>query len=106
MKRLVFLFLICASPLLAQYVPTKAQQKQLEKQKEKVMALQIKANRLQTKQVFEAQQMMTLCRETAAKNGWPADITCNPDTLVFAAPPPRPQIPPAPAPKEKDEKHN
>lgn len=104
MKRLAVLFLFCVWTASAQYLPSKAEQSKLEKQRAKVVALQVKASKLQTEQVFEAQELMRMCKEVAAKNQWPADVTCNPESLVFVAPPPKPQIPPPP--KEKDEKHN
>ena len=92
MKRVLVILAIAAIPFAAhaqQYTPTKAQHAKLLKQRAKIIAMQEKIQDLQNEIQFAidyAQQKT--CKQIVAENGWPADVTCNLQTLSFAAPAP------------------
>lgn len=87
----IFAFAILCAPCFAQqYTPTKAQHAKLAKERAHIIAMQEKIQDLQNEIQFAidyAQQKT--CKQIVAENGWPADVTCNLQTLEFAAPAPK-----------------
>ena len=51
--------------------------------------MQEKISDLQNQIAYEIEQAQQTCKQIAAQNGWPADVTCNLQTLEFAAPAPK-----------------
>ena len=99
MKRalLILAFAVLATTAHAQqYTPTKAQHAKLAKERAHIIAMQEKISDLQNEIAYEIEQATVTCKQIAAENGWPSDVTCNLQTLSFAAP--------APSTKEQDKK--
>ena len=87
----IFAFAILCAPCFAQqYTPTKAQHAKLAKERAHIIAMQEKISDLQNQIAYEIEQATVTCKQIAAENGWPADVTCNLQTLEFAAPAPTP----------------
>ena len=72
-----------------QYTPTKAQHAKLAKARAAIIDKQEKIQELQNEMQFAIEQAQQTCKQIAAQNGWPADVTCNLQTLSFAAPAPK-----------------
>ena len=86
----IFAFAILCAPCFAQqYTPTKAQHAKLAKERAAIIAKQEKIQDLQNEIQFAIEQAQQTCKQIAAENGWPADVTCNLQTLSFAAPAPK-----------------
>ena len=92
----IFAFALCAPCFAQQYTPTKAQHAKLLKQRAHIIAMQEKISDLQNQIAYEIEQAQVTCKQIAAENGWPEGVTCNLQTLSFAAP--------APPTKEQDKK--
>lgn len=89
LKRLLAIFafaILCAPCFAQQYTPTKSQHAKLAKQRAHIIAMQEKIQDLQNEIQFSIEQAQQTCKQIAAQNGWPADVTCNLQTLEFAAP--------------------
>ena len=89
MKKLLVIFafaILCAPCFAQQYTPTKAQHDKLAKERAHIIAMQEKISDLQNQIAYEIEQATVTCKQIAAENGWPADVTCNLQTLSFAAP--------------------
>ena len=92
MKRALLILALAVLPLTAhaqQYTPTKAQHAKLAKERARIIAMQEKIQDLQNEIQFAIEQAQQTCKQIAAQNGWPADVTCNLQTLEFAAPAPK-----------------
>ena len=92
MKRalLILAFAVLATTAHAQqYTPTKAQHAKLAKERAHIIAMQEKIQDLQNEIQFAIEQAQQTCKQIAAQNGWPAEVTCNLQTLEFAAPAPK-----------------
>src|SRR5690242_11530932 len=99
MKRVLVILAIAAIPFAAhaqQYTPTKSQHAKLAKERARIIAMQEKIQDLQNEIQFDIEQTQQTCKQIADENGWPVDVTCNLQTLSFAAP--------APSTKEQDKK--
>ena len=93
MKRALIILAIVAFPAVVhaqQYTPTKAQHAKLAKARAHIIAKQEKIQDLQNEIQFAIEQaQQKTCKQIVAENGWPADVTCNLQTLEFAAPAPK-----------------
>lgn len=90
MKRALLILAFALLPATAhaqQYTPTKAQHAKLAKQRAAIIAKQEKIQDLQIEIQFSIEQAQKVCKQIAAENGWPEGVTCNLQTLEFAAPP-------------------
>lgn len=98
---ILFFAFLCAPCFAQQYTPTKEQHAKLAKQRAKIIAMQEKISNLQNEIAYEIEQATATCKQISATNGWPDDVTCNLQTLGFAAPKPAPVTPPLPKAEEK-----
>lgn len=90
MKRALLILAFALLPATAhaqQYTPTKAQHSKLAKERRHIIAMQEKIADLQNQIAYEIEQATATCKQIAAQNGWPEGVTCNLQTLSFAAPP-------------------
>lgn len=74
-----------------EYRPTDAQVvRLLRKRTDAVLA---NVTKLQADQAFAhaMSELMAECEAVRVENKWPAEVTCNPDTLMFSVPPAPPK---------------
>jgi hypothetical protein len=103
MKNLAILCVLClasAAPCFSQqFIPTKAQYRQLLKQRNKAFKIQQRISDLQAQALLERQYFVLACRKVAAENGWPTNVECDGQTLMIFQPQPKIVQPPEVGPK-------